>query len=103
MHFERRRDGAIDVVPGDIYNSSGWIGEGSESIWEKIEVVCSASWTFINDLRLLATYYLGENLHTIAVMLFPLGPVTDTHAPQLAEVSQFESDRAVPKIPEGRV
>jgi hypothetical protein len=41
--------------------------------------------------------------HTIAVMEFPDGPVTETHAPQLAELSQFESDRAVPKIFDGRV
>ena len=36
-------------------------------------------------------------------MAFPLGPVTDTQAPQLAEVSQFESERAVPKMSDGNV
>jgi hypothetical protein len=37
------------------------------------------------------------------VILFPAGPVTDTHLPQLAELSQLESVRAVPKIPAGNV
>ncbi len=46
---------------------------------------------------------LGDDVHTMAVMLFPDGPVTEMHAPQLADVSQFESDKAVPKIPEGIV
>lgn len=45
----------------------------------------------------------GHSSTIIAVMLFPEGPVTDTHAPQLAELSQLESDKAVPKMPEGRV
>ena len=40
---------------------------------------------------------------TIAVMLFPDGPVTEIQAPQLAEFSQFESESAVPYIPDGRV
>jgi hypothetical protein len=43
------------------------------------------------------------DLPTIAVILFPDGPVTDTQAPQFADVSQFESDKAVPKMPEGSV
>lgn len=32
----------------------------------------------------------------MAVMLFPLGPVTETQAPQFAELDQFESESAVP-------
>jgi hypothetical protein len=32
----------------------------------------------------------------MAVMVFPFGPVAETQTPQLAEFSQFESDRAVP-------
>jgi hypothetical protein len=39
----------------------------------------------------------------MAVILFPAGPVTDTHRPQFAELSQLESVRAVPKIPAGSV
>jgi hypothetical protein len=40
---------------------------------------------------------------TIAVMEFPDGPVTETQRPQLAALSQFESDNAVPKRLAGRV
>jgi hypothetical protein len=40
---------------------------------------------------------------TIAVMEFPDGPVTETQAPQLPESSQFESERAVPKMLDGSV
>lgn len=66
-------------------------------------MICTAPWAFVDDLKLLVMIFLDEDLLTIAVMLFPEGPVTDTHAPQLAELSQLESDRAVPKMPEGRV
>lgn len=40
---------------------------------------------------------------TTAVILFPVGPVTETQAPQLPEVSQLLSLNAVPKIPLGKV
>jgi len=46
---------------------------------------------------------LGHSSTTIAVMLFPLGPVTETQAPHSAELSQLEDESAVPKIPLGRV
>ena len=39
----------------------------------------------------------------MARMEFPEGPVTETHAPQFAELFQLESDNAVPKISEGSV
>lgn len=41
--------------------------------------------------------------HTIAVIEFPDGPVTETQAPQLPELSQFESESAVPKTLDGSV
>lgn len=82
MNLERSGDRAVDIFPSDVYDTSSWVCESRESIREEIKVVCTAP---------------------IAVMLFPEGPVTDTHAPQLAELSQLESDKAVPKMPEGRV
>ena len=36
-------------------------------------------------------------------MEFPDGPVTETHAPQLPELSQLESESAVPRMFDGRV
>ena len=66
-------------------------------------MICTAPWAFVDDLKLLVMIFLDEDPLTIAVMLFPEGPVTDIHAPQLAELSQLESDKAVPKMPEGRV
>lgn len=41
--------------------------------------------------------------YTIARMEFPDGPVTETQAPQLPELSQFESESAVPRMFEGSV
>lgn len=38
---------------------------------------------------------------TIAVMVFPLGPVTSTQAPHSAALPQAEPEYAVPYRPEG--
>lgn len=103
MDFERRGNRTGHIFPGHTYYASRRACESSESIREEIEVVCSTSRAFINDLKILAMNSHGVDFPTIAVILFPEGPVTDTQAPQFAEVSQFESDKAVPKIPEGRV
>lgn len=103
MNLERSRNWAVDIFPSDVDHTSRWVCESRESIREEIKVICTTSWAFIDDLNMLVMTFLDQDILTIAVMLLPEGPVTDTHAPQLAELSQFESDKAVPKIPEGSV
>lgn len=69
-------------------------------------MVWATSRTFVNDLWYCLSVLWDLNIaepHTIARIEFPDGPVTETQAPQFAELSQFESDSAVPRILEGRV
>jgi hypothetical protein len=69
-------------------------------------MVQAATRTFIHNLQIQISHYeagMEPRGSTIAVIAFPSGPVTDTQAPQFALLSQFESDRAVPNMVEGRV
>jgi hypothetical protein len=70
-------------------------------------VVGAATGTHVHDLQHNGLEIFGEGERkegcTMAVMLFPAGPVTVIHAPHSAASSQFEPDNAVPKIEDGRV
>jgi hypothetical protein len=60
-------------------------------------VIRSTAGTLIYNLEMVSKLEAhGIDVHTMAVIFVPSGPVTATQPPQLPELSQFESDNAVP-------
>jgi hypothetical protein len=112
VELEGCGDGTGNVGPGYVNDTRGGVGEGGEGVGEEVEVVEAAAWAFVHDLKeiLVCNAKMCQSnglrrfgAHTIAVMVFPEGPVTDTQAPQFPELSQLESESAVPRISDGRV
>ena len=50
VELQRRRDGAVDEVPGDGDDALGLRGEGGEGVGEEVEVVQAAAGALVNDL-----------------------------------------------------
>ena len=104
---ERRGDAARDDVPRHLDDADGWVCESGERVREQVEVVGAAAGAFVDDLLMSVFGLLRAQLEkegvklTIALIEFPLGPVTSMQAPQLPASSQLESESAVPKMPEG--
>lgn len=103
---ERRGDAARDDVPRHIDDAEGRVCESGERVREEVEVVGAAAGALIDNLLVSVFGFLRVRLEgrmklTIALIEFPLGPVTSMQAPQLPALSQLESESAVPKMPEG--
>ena len=103
---ERRGDAARDDVPRHIDDAEGRVCESGERVREEVEVVGAAAGALVDDLLVSVFGFLRVRLEgrmklTIALIEFPLGPVTSMQAPQLPALSQLESESAVPKMPEG--
>ena len=97
MNLHWARDGAFDPVPCDIDDTFALLGQLGEGVLIQIEVVGPTARALIGHLsRSASNTEVSRASLTIAVMLFPLGPVTLTHPPQDVASSQLESLKAVP-------
>lgn len=95
------------VADGDY--ARGLVRDGGVGVCEEVEVRGVTLGAFVYDLDMWVSISMGrvwvkrmDAGHTIALMGFPFGPVTETQTPHL-EASQFWPLKAVPKTPEGSV